>query len=420
MSGCCKKNIIKFTWRRNLIYPIQTLIWTFLRKMDTLALAKIFNFSGSILFTLIMFLAEIFTGLILYIYQKRFLEKKRVHFLATETFVYPKKAMKSPDSTTKILILIFFISYFDFIQFILYTGYLPKIHTSSDSLEPRLGGILTIFAALLCYFLLKIPIYRHQIFSVEIIAICLVIIIGTEFHFQDTNIFLTYGEFIIKFLLIFFVHFFNTFFNITEKYILEYNYMHHFKVLALQGLFGFIITLVYSFSDLSYLSEISKVYSENTGGKFFVFILLLLSYIIFCGGRNAFRIITNKLYSPMTISLTDYFLNPIYFTINYLDGDFVSGGEQNLSYFLLYLILSLIISVCGCIYNEIFIVFLCGLESDTHNQVAFRSDLNYSKNFYEMIEHEDDIYPENLDERDTTQSKDEKTEIDGYIIKAIN
>ena len=37
-----------------------------------------------------------------------------------------------------------------------------------------------------------------------------------------------------------------------------------------------------------------------------------------------------------------------------------------------------------------------------------------------MIEHEDDIYPENLDERDSTQSKDEKTEIDGYIIKAIN
>ena len=60
-----KNGIIKFAWRHNLIYPIQLLIWTFLRKIDTILLDNLFGFSISILFTLLMFLGELFGGLIL-------------------------------------------------------------------------------------------------------------------------------------------------------------------------------------------------------------------------------------------------------------------------------------------------------------------------------------------------------------------
>ena len=58
--------------------------------------------------------------------------------------------MKNPDSTIKLLLLIFFVSYFDFIQFLLYTVYIPKFQNFSGSLELRLGGILTILSAILC------------------------------------------------------------------------------------------------------------------------------------------------------------------------------------------------------------------------------------------------------------------------------
>ena len=115
--------------------------------------------------------------------------------------------MKGSDSIIIIVFLIFISSYFDFIEFILSTNYIPYYFKSSGSLEMRLGGILTISSALFFYYLLKLDIFKHQFVSLLIIGICLIIIIICEFIFQDINIFLTYGEFGIKILLIFFVHF---------------------------------------------------------------------------------------------------------------------------------------------------------------------------------------------------------------------
>jgi len=41
------------------------------------------------------------------------------------------------------------------------------------------------------------------------------------------------------------------------------------------------------------------------------------------------------------------------------------------------LFLAVIISLCGCVYNEIIILFFCGLEQNTHHQIAKRSSFNY-------------------------------------------
>ena len=153
--------------------------------------------------------------------------------------------------------------------------------------------------------------------------------------------------------------------------------MDIFLILCLEGLFGFLITFIYSFSASSYVIQLKKIYSENSGGQFTFFIFLLIIYLILCGGRNAFRVLTNKIYSPMTKTLTDYFINPIYLVINYLEGDFISNGKQNLIYFIINLVLAVIISLCGCVYNEIIILFFCGLEQNTHHQIAKRSSFNY-------------------------------------------
>ena len=220
MVECCKKRIIRFYSRHNLIYPIQLLIWTFFRYVDVILLEKIFNFTKTFLFTLLMFFGELFTGTILYFYQQSFLKNKS-RKASKRGLLFSKNKMKNPDSTIKLLFLIFFISYFDFIQYILYTVYIPKFSHFSGSLELRLGGILTILSALLCYYLLKFPIYKHQIFSIIIIGICLVLIIIVEFFFQLTNIVHNFGKFAIYFFEIIFVHFFHTLFDTAEKYILE-------------------------------------------------------------------------------------------------------------------------------------------------------------------------------------------------------
>ena len=148
-----------------------------------------------------------------------------------------------------------------------------------------------------------------------------------------------------------------------------------------EGVFGFFMTFFY-FTIPDYLDDIKLVYKTYSAGKLVLFTFLLLLYIVLCGGRNIFRVITTKIYSPMTRGLTDYFINPIYYIYDFSSGnDFIKQGDKNFPYFIINLIISLIISFCGCIYNELIILFCCGLERNTHDQIARRaSEIIYDLN----------------------------------------
>ena len=117
---------------------------------------------------------------------------------------------------------------------------------------------------------------------------------------------------------------------------------------------------------------------------FALFILLLFFYVVLCGLKNAYRVVTNKLFSPMTKSLTDYFLNPFFLIQNYLEGDFVTSEKQNVIYFLVNFVLAIIINLFGCVFNEIIILFFWDLERDTYNQISYRSDWNYINDVSEI------------------------------------
>ena len=86
----------------------------------------------------------------------------------------------------------------------------------------------------------------------------------------------------------------------------------------------------------------------------------------------------------MTKSLTDYFLNPFFLIQNYLEGDFVTSGKQNIIYFLVNFVLAIIINLFGCVFNEIIILFFWDLERDTYNQISYRSDWNYINDVSEI------------------------------------
>ena len=151
--------------------------------------------------------------------------------------------------------------------------------------------------------------------------------------------------------------------------------------------------MVYLFIDDSYKIQLIQIYSENSGGYFALFVFLLFIYVILCGLKNVFRVVTNKIFSPMTTSVTDYFLNPAYLIESYIEGDFISDGEQNFLYFFLNFILSIIVSLCGCVFNEILIIFFCDLEVNTYDQVSRRSSLNYELELTEKhspLDDEDD------------------------------
>ena len=134
-----------------------------------------------------------------------------------------------------------------------------------------------------------------------------------------------------------------------------------------------------NFFDHNYYYSINAVYKNNSTAKFTLFVFLLFLYLILCAIKNVFRIVVNKIYSPMTESLTEYFLNPIY--ILYFYGalnDFTHDGKTNIPYFIINIILSFIISFFGCVYNEFIILLFCGLHENTHDQITLRSMNNNS------------------------------------------
>ena len=162
----------------------------------------------------------------------------------------------------------------------------------------------------------------------------------------------------------------------------------------IEGVVGFFMSFFLFFIH-NYLEDIKIVYNNNSAGRLILFSFLLLLYIILSGGRNVFRVVTTKLYSPMARALTDYFLNPIYLTYDFeLKNDFLKQGERNIPYFIVNLILSFIISICGCVYNEFIVLLFCGLEINTHDQIARRAS-GYTFELEKVIEDTD--YKDNDD-----------------------
>ena len=90
------------------------------------------------------------------------------------------------------------------------------------------------------------------------------------------------------------------------------------------------------FFDRNYHYDISTVYKKNSTAKFILFVFLLFLYLILCAIKNVFRIVVNKIYSPMTEFLTEYFLNPIYILYSYaVLNDFTHDGKTNIPYFII-------------------------------------------------------------------------------------
>ena len=241
--------MIKIATRRNLIYPLQLLIYKVARDAEIILIEKLFDFKNSLIFTSIMFLAEIFAGLIAYKYEAISLKKKK--FEENTKHVYPIKLIQNVnyfipiDNNIKIFFLIFVASLSDYIQFIIRSTIIPKFLKTSATLHNRLGGFIILLGAFFYLYALKIPIFKHHIFTLVIISVCLIIIIVLEFLFQEINIFLSYGELFIVLLIILVNQIFDCLLDTIEKYLFEYDFANPLKVLMFEGFFGSILSYFY-------------------------------------------------------------------------------------------------------------------------------------------------------------------------------
>ena len=388
--------MIRFAIRPNLKYPLQLLLYHELRNVETILLSKLLKFSESLVFTPLMFLGEFFSGLIIFLYQKKmvrkniFIEKRPNKYMNIE-LIKTENRIKIIDSNLKIIFILFCCAVFDFVAFMLSIITTKKINISA-SLDLRLTGLLIIFEALFYYFILKLPIYKHQIFCLIIVGICIVLVIIFEFIFQDINIFLSYGSFVGFIFLSLFNQFTRTLLDSNEKYLFEYDNVNPFYALMFEGFFGF--TFTFFFSIYKNPIDILKDYKNNNGNynsKFAILIFCLIIYIILCGLKNSFRLITTRVYTPMTTTFAEYILNPIYNTINFaLDDDFKSKGKRSYPYFFINLIIGLIISFIGLVYNEFLILFFCNLDKETHRQISRRCTLEKELIILEDIDNDED------------------------------
>ena len=146
--------MIKIGIRNNLLYPLMSIIFFYLRKIEGIAMDRVTGFNGSLLLTLIMFLAEIISGFSFFSYEKNIIfnkKRKNSKFMGIKLIKAPDE-LKAPDSLLKIYLFIFVIALVDFIEFFIDTVYFPKFDNASLTLLIRLRTILTLFSGIISYF----------------------------------------------------------------------------------------------------------------------------------------------------------------------------------------------------------------------------------------------------------------------------
>ena len=368
---------IKIGIRHNLIYPILLSTFTLFRKVDTILMSEINDFKGSLLLTLIMFFSEIISGLVLYISQIIFILNSEESI--SKEINAKRNTLKSINSSILnnknsfgMYMMLLAISFFDFIEFILSTYYLPycfpKYKIKSNSLEVRLGNIATIFSAFFYHFVLKFNLFKHQKLSLLIIFICLLTIVISEIFFETILENSDPKGFYYVLLLITINYFFLSSIVNTEKYLLEYHKINPYKMLMIEGIFGLIITSMYALYENPF-KEIKYNYNHKNKEFFLLFIFLLL-YFLFSGGRNIYRILTNKIYSPMTKIMADSFLDPLLIIYCFS----FKGDLQNTYFFIINLSLSIIMVFFGLVFNDFLILYCCNLEYETYLEISKRAD----------------------------------------------
>ena len=308
--------IIHIGLRRNLIYVILSIVFHFVRKVDIIIINEKYNFNDSLIFTLLMLFGELFAGISICIYQKYTFKKRETNnktILGINLIINEFK-MNRPDGIPKILLLIFFTAYFDFLEYVLATFYFPKYPVLSPTVELRFGGGIIILAALICHYVLKIKILKHQFYSLIIICISLAIIIILEIIYRGKGV--LFGEFCYGYLLVLSYLVFVPFTDVIEKYLMEFDFINPFYILSIESFFGLILFAIYS-ARANLFKDIKRIHEENSTGDFVLLLFLLFLYLALSAGANAYRILTNCLFSPMVKTLSVYILNPIIFVLFY-------------------------------------------------------------------------------------------------------
>ena len=376
--------MIKFGWRYSLLYPSLFIITLGTRSLVTYFIGMLYDKSSSYinLFS-IYFLQIIMCAILSWNNNRKNKSKKKSQFLGI-ALNEDTKTLDRPDSNLKIIILLIFSAFFECIG-----ALIRKLASDSvlnfDYYYANYRSSEIIIASVLCYFALNTKIYRHHIFSLIIMLLYLIIAIIYEVYLIFFN-----GKDYKYLLITLFSGMIRVFLDATEKYLLNIDFIDLYKMMVFEGIINTIFTATCFCFDSPY-QEISIFFDFCHEDKlyFFVVILLLIVYSIVTGFKNIYRRETIKEFSPMTRILAQSILDPIYIIYGAIK-DKDKEEKIDTSQFIVILVFSFIMIFCSCIYNEIFVLYFCGLEKDTHLAVAPSSEnyeLQYSGTSKSLIDY---------------------------------
>ena len=74
----------------------------------------------------------------------------------------------------------------------------------------------------------------------------------------------------------------------------------------------------------------------------------------------------------MTRALAESILDPLFIISGFWQNDDAKNWK-NWTNFITSLVCSIIMVFCSCIYNEVFVLYCCGLEKNTHLDVSYKT-----------------------------------------------
>ena len=269
---------IRIGIRNNLFYPLNLIIFIFLRRIIEMLISLIYGNTGLYLYPAIIFASKFIFGLIVFSYSGYFIKSIKLRKIMGMNLIQAKNEISKADSSLKIFILIFFASYFDFIGSIARKSLDQKEDIIFHSLGQKLRSFQIIISALLCYFTIRTKIYRHNLFSLIVIFFCLILIISIEIIsikiFEKNYKKLLYiGKTLIS-------GFGRAFLDTIEKYLFEFDYLSPFKVMAIEGILDIFLLIIYFFIQRD---KIDKCFIKKFEIYILFFIFLFILFFIFSG-----------------------------------------------------------------------------------------------------------------------------------------
>ena len=180
--------MLKIWFRKNLVYLSVYYISWYIRKTIIIIIQTLFNLTPTYILLYLMNFGQIVGGLSLYIYQQSFHKQTNGTKYFRLELIYNEETIEVADGKYKIILLIFFASYFDFMESILLNIYIHSIDPSiSPTIGVRIGCITTILSSLICTSALKFKIRKHHKVSLIFMSLCVLLTLILEIIYEHNN-----------------------------------------------------------------------------------------------------------------------------------------------------------------------------------------------------------------------------------------